>query len=73
MIIRGAAIHCDGHGKCGLLVAQSFLRSLARLATPPSESCQHEPDRQLPEQFYTNQCSAEALLRRAIFSCPARE
>ena len=73
MIIRGAAIHRDGHGKCGLLVTQIFLRSLAGLATPPSAFCQHESDRHLPEQSYTNQCSAQALLRRAIFSCRARE
>jgi hypothetical protein len=34
MIISGAAIHCDGHGKCGLLVTQTFLHFLARLAAP---------------------------------------
>lgn len=73
MIIRGAAIHRDGHGKCGLLVTRVFLHSQAGLATPPSAFCQHESDRHLPEQFYTDQCSAQVLLRRAIFSCPARE
>jgi hypothetical protein len=41
MIIRGAAIHCDGHGKCGLFVTQAFLHSPAGLAAPPSSFYRH--------------------------------
>jgi len=41
MIISGAAIHCDGHGKCGLLATQTFLHFLAGLAAPPPSFYRH--------------------------------
>lgn len=41
MIICGAPIHCDGHGKCGLLVTQTFRDSLAGLAALPSSFYRH--------------------------------
>ena len=34
MIIHGAAIHRDEHGKCGLLPTQSFLHVPAGFTTP---------------------------------------
>jgi hypothetical protein len=66
MIISGATIHCDGHGKCGLLVAQTFLHFLAGLAAPPPSFYRHrvstKPYRHLSDQFSTH-----ASLRAAIF------
>jgi hypothetical protein len=34
MILRGAAIHRDGHGQCGLLPTETFFRSVAEVARP---------------------------------------
>jgi hypothetical protein len=66
MIISGAAIHCDGHGKCGLLVAQTFLQFLAGLAAFPPPFYRHLVSTNLTGISLIN-FYAHALLRVAMF------
>jgi len=43
MVIRGAAIHRDGHGKCGLFPTRGFLHSPAGLTPFPSSYFRRQP------------------------------
>lgn len=69
MIISGAAIHCDGHGKCGLLVTQTFLHFLAGLAAPPPSFYRHRVSTNLSGISLIN--SQRTLTAYCNLSCPA--
>jgi len=71
MIVHGAAIHRDGHGKCGLLATQTFLHSLPGLAAPLSAFSQNCVSAN-PTGISLNS-SPRINARIAISSCPARE
>lgn len=70
MIIRGAVIHRDGHGKCGLLPTHSFLQTQAGLTSAASSFCREELRTQ-PIGASLITCITHALPLITILACPA--
>ncbi len=70
MIIRGAVIHRDGHGNCGLLPTHSFLRTQAGLAASASSFCRDQLRTQLIGASLIT-CITHALPLITGLACPA--